>query len=690
MGYISVKKMRWMFVGFFLALAIPSAILSHQAHQQMRWQVIHQYQKDAERLVAQLDAQLSDAIQKEEQRSDTEYTFFVLAGTPEARFIQRSELSKFPVESPLGGVIGYFQIDENGSFSSPILPSAHVQSEVQPRLYGISRDENLLRTRLEKKVKKILLENTVVDVSAMEKGVADTAFNYAQENEQQTLNDSVVVEEDESNDVLASEESIEVTGSRIKRNELLAQEERATEKAKKDADSEKKQLNNDYFAQRLKTKKAEKIQSLDELSNSDSNSDTARRSRKESNYSPQQSLYEEKTSRPVQREQIEIKLFESEIEPFRFERLESGHFVMYRQVWRNSKRLIQGAIFSSEEFISDNIIPAFEASSLYPLASLKVGFGTESIGQYNQPNEGRYSRTRRGSGEDIANLRLSEPFSQLTLDFRLIDIPVGPAAAFVNLVTACLMLVLIVGSWMLYRLAVRQSSLVEQQQDFVSSVSHELKTPLTSIRMYGEILKQGWVTEEKRNEYYDYIYTESERLSRLISNVLQISKVNHNALDIELQPVSVNELANMMGSKLDSQVSQSDFELNISVDTQIATAEINVDTDAFVQILINLVDNSIKYAASASDKRLEVKFIADSNNQVLVSVRDYGPGIAKNQLKQVFELFYRSGSEMTREVSGTGIGLALVKQLTIAMGAKIEAVNHQTGVEFKISFKLVK
>ena len=689
MRRVSLTQMRWGFLAFFLALAIPATLLSLKAHQQIRWQIIHQYQKEAERLVARIDTQIGDAIRKEELRSDTDYTFFVLAGTPESRFIQRSELSKFPVESPLGGIIGYFQIDENGSFSTPILPSEHVQSEVQPRLYGISQAENQKRKMLEKQVQQILFDNRLVDVSEL-KATSKTEETIGAANKKSGSEESVAVERSINqtstlNDDLQSDETVVVTGSRMKREQVddALQEKKSQAKvAEKQAVAPKSRQPSNYLAEQLKSKQTKGYsQSADE-----NDLLTKRRSRKESNYSPQQSLYEQESSRPVERDKIEIKLFESEIEPFRFERLESGHFVAYRQVWQNSTRLIQGAVFSAEDFVNDAVLPSYKASSLFAVAGMSVRYGQQTVSSFGTPAASYSNNTWLDELDAIASIKLSAPFDQLALEFRLVEAPTGSATGFVNLVTVCLLIVLTFGIWLLYRLAIKQADLVEQQQDFVSSVSHELKTPLTSIRMYGEILREGWVNDEKRKEYYDYIYTESERLSRLISNVLQISKVNHNALDLELLPVSVAELANMMKSKLDSQVAQSAFSMNISVAPELKATVIQVDSDALLQVMINLVDNSIKYANKADLKQIDIDFQVSRRRDVIISIRDYGPGIAKDQLNKIFELFYRCGSEMTREVQGTGIGLALVRELTTAMNAKIEAINHQPGVEFKIRF----
>jgi signal transduction histidine kinase len=208
--------------------------------------------------------------------------------------------------------------------------------------------------------------------------------------------------------------------------------------------------------------------------------------------------------------------------------------------------------------------------------------------------------------------------------------------------------------------------------------------------MYGEILKQGWMSDEKRDEYYDYIYNEAERLSRLINNVLQISKVNRNQLDLELKSVMIGELVDLVKSKIDSQIKQSDFTLNIMIDSEmeneLEAASLDVDKDAYVQIMINLVDNAIKYSANADIKQIDFKVSQNKGKKICFSIRDYGPGIAKNEMRKIFEPFYRSGDELTRECQGTGIGLALVSELAGAMNAKVEVVNHSQGVEFMVYF----
>jgi signal transduction histidine kinase len=139
--------------------------------------------------------------------------------------------------------------------------------------------------------------------------------------------------------------------------------------------------------------------------------------------------------------------------------------------------------------------------------------------------------------------------------------------------------------------------------------------------------------------------------------------------------------------KLASQVEQAGFELVLtdSVDPQ---ASVLVDRDAFVQVMINLVDNAIKFAGDAQQRKIDIDAKREGES-IHIGVRDYGPGVEKGQMEKIFHLFYRGENELTRKSTGTGIGLALVKQLVQAMGGDVEVVNRQPGAEFRLSFPAV-
>jgi signal transduction histidine kinase len=250
-------------------------------------------------------------------------------------------------------------------------------------------------------------------------------------------------------------------------------------------------------------------------------------------------------------------------------------------------------------------------------------------------------------------------------------------------VSVVLAAVLLGGFFVMYRFGMRQITLRGQQQDFVSAVSHELKTPLTSIRMYGEMLQAGWAGEDKKRTYYTYIAEESERLSRLIENVLALARMNRGDARLELVSATVGDLLDMVRSKVATALERAGFTLSVTVPDDLRAATLRVDRDAFAQIFINLVDNALKFAARAERKEIAIA-VRSEGRAVLFCVRDYGPGVPRGKMKKLFELFYRPEDELTRTTTGTGIGLGLVKQLATAMHASVDVRNCEPGAEFRL------
>jgi signal transduction histidine kinase len=384
---------------------------------------------------------------------------------------------------------------------------------------------------------------------------------------------------------------------------------------------------------------------------------------------------------------LRISTFESEIDPLEFSLLDSGHFVLFRNVWREGERFIQGLLVDQRTFVSGAIERTFHASPLSEMTNLIVGYRDDVIGFFPGPAYSGYPGSAGElQGALLYSSRLSAPLDGLELIFSVNQLPQGPGAAVLGWVTLVLAMVFAGGFITLYRLGLSQINLARQQQDFVSAVSHELKTPLTSIRMYGEMLKEGWADEDKRQDYYDFIHDESERLTRMITNVLQLAKITRNEPNFDLKPTNVGELMSNVESKIANQVERGGFALKFDRDAAADDATIEIDDDCFTQIIINLVDNAIKFSKGAEDKTIEISSRLSGDRQLQFAVRDFGPGIPKDQMKKIFRLFYRTESELTRETVGTGIGLAIVHQLATAMNGKVDVVNVEPGAEFRVSF----
>ena len=239
----------------------------------------------------------------------------------------------------------------------------------------------------------------------------------------------------------------------------------------------------------------------------------------------------------------------------------------------------------------------------------------------------------------------------------------------VNLTLSLLMAVAVMGGIILaLRTASREMKLSQMKTDFVSNVSHELRTPLSSIRVFGEFLKLGRVREqEKIREYGEYIETESRRLTQLINNILDFSRIESDRKVYHFERANLEELVAATLKTFDVQLRQ--HNISIRVETPASPLPpVMIDTDAVAQALMNLLDNAVKYSGAA--KEIEVK-LARRDGFAVVSVRDYGIGIAREEIGKIFEKFYRVSTGLVHDVKGSGLGLSLVKHIAKAHRGRV-------------------
>ncbi len=292
---------------------------------------------------------------------------------------------------------------------------------------------------------------------------------------------------------------------------------------------------------------------------------------------------------------------------------------------------------------------------------------------------------RASTGTLLYQHRLPPPLQDLQVALTVDSLPAGAGKQVVWLSSAVLTLILLGGFWLIERTARRQFDLLARQQNFVAAVSHELKTPLTAIRMYAEMLQQGWASPDKARSHAGIILSESERLSRLINQVLLLARVSRRPDALHLHTLEIGPLFETLRPSLEALAKAQSFNLHCAVDANAAGSSIAVDPDALQQILINLLDNAIKFSRPAGATEVHLR-VTDAQGAIAWSVRDFGPGIPKNQMRKVFEPFYRGENELTRRTSGTGIGLTLVAQLAKAMRATIRIENANPGTEVVLSF----
>ncbi len=223
------------------------------------------------------------------------------------------------------------------------------------------------------------------------------------------------------------------------------------------------------------------------------------------------------------------------------------------------------------------------------------------------------------------------------------------------------------GAWLLWRSLHREMQLADIRSQFVSSVSHELKTPLTAIRMYAETLQMGRSRDPAMaEEYLDTIVSECGRLSRLVDNVLLFSKIEQGKKVYRFRPVTLSAAISDAARTLSYPLAQHGFELRMSLDEEIPP--VRADRDSIEQAVLNLLSNAMKY--SGESRQIDLR-LSRQNGDALIQVTDYGLGIAPEEQSRIFEKYYRAPSRENQSIPGTGLGLALVSQIVKAHGGRV-------------------
>lgn len=215
------------------------------------------------------------------------------------------------------------------------------------------------------------------------------------------------------------------------------------------------------------------------------------------------------------------------------------------------------------------------------------------------------------------------------------------------------------GGILLTRLAFQTMKDARQKTSFVSSVSHELKTPLTSIRMYAELLKSKRIKDESKVQtYLSVIVSESGRLTRLINNVLDFGKLEQGKKSYQYKVFELDRFLSKIIAAHRIRIRNQGLEIITQWGTGPYT--VRTDPDALDQVVLNLIDNALKYAGSGAFIKFVLKH---SDGGILLSICDDGPGISKTQQDRIFEKFYRGDNSLTADQPGSGLGLSIARQI---------------------------
>jgi signal transduction histidine kinase len=309
--------------------------------------------------------------------------------------------------------------------------------------------------------------------------------------------------------------------------------------------------------------------------------------------------------------------------------------------------------------------PAVEKTSPEPLLLANVA---QKIGPVSMPDAADFevkfyltSRAQMLAGER----RREQLFGALTL------------GALLAALTGCF------AAWRSFH---RQLQLNEMKSNFVSSVSHELRAPIASVRLMAENLELGKIPESQRqNEYFRFIVQECRRLSSLIENVLDFSRIEQNRKQYDFEPMDLIALARQTVKLMEPYAAEKNVKL-ATADLPVA-AELNADGRALQQALVNLIDNAIKHSPAGEAVTVGIELKASSPATLNLWVSDRGAGIPSGEHAKIFERFYRRGSELRRETQGVGIGLSIVKHIVEAHGGTI-SVQSEPGKGSRFTIEL--
>lgn len=235
-------------------------------------------------------------------------------------------------------------------------------------------------------------------------------------------------------------------------------------------------------------------------------------------------------------------------------------------------------------------------------------------------------------------------------------------------IIGALSVVLAGGIWLTFWNVNREMLLAKTKSDFVANVSHELRTPLALIRLYAETLEMGRLTNpEKYEEYYRIIRKESERLTALINNILDFSRIEAGKKEYEFRETDLAELVRATMDSYRYQIEQNGFSYEEKIAGPLPT--LRVDREAIARSLVNLVNNALKYS---KDEKFVAVSVYPTNGCVKVEVEDRGIGIPRGEHSKIFEKFYRVGDPLVHNTKGSGLGLSLVRHIAQAHGGDVE------------------
>ncbi len=632
-----MKRFKRIIFVFFAAISVPLAFVVWQTYAGLEREERGQLEFFSEALFDRMEKELAYLVQQEEDRTVDEYQYYLAQPSVDEQIPQqRSPLSERVYKNY---ILGYLQNNPDGSFQTPLVADVgRIPEEKKGVVLQLKEANNIFNDK--KYSLPVQKSSGKMDMESV------TSESPAEDKSRNTFSERFI-----TRSKAASEKTY--LGKKSQRIEEISAEQALNVTSEDDVFRQSSPVTGSKApsppAAGLALPKSKEERSA---------------KREQVTYGSVLSDLSEQDN--LQAEQ-QIK-FQAEVAPFQSVSIKDDQMYIFRRIAINNQIYRQGLILLVEPLLQHLVDSHYIKQPLASYTQLQLQ--RRDQGQTRTIVKAGVSGV---SGHFIADRIFPAPFDFLSVTLSAKEIPPSPARGTLRGALVVLGSCILLGLFAIYQSARTIVEMSERRSQFVSSVTHELKTPLTNIRMYIEMLEQGIAsTPEREQEYLSILSSESSRLSGLINNVLELSKLERKQRHFNMKQGQIAdtlaEVEGIMGQKL----KQDGFTMDIQAPD---IPLLSYDREALIQICINLIENSVKFGRMSAQKHIAIK--ADTTDQhVRITVSDSGPGIPKKDLKQIFDEFYRVDNDLTRMTGGTGIGLALVKKLITGMGGSAHAANN--------------
>lgn len=647
-----MKRLRVLILVFVIALAVPLGYLVFRTHRSLEQEETAELRFFANTLFDQMEQELAALVQREERRPVDDYlpsSAPVGSGLGEA---PRTPLAQAAAEPY---ILGYLQNNPDGSFSTPFAEGGGAVAQDQVTLVGRLEDVNRIFNT------KRTMQPESSDRQAVETVQKKTPIEHK---------DGAVKKDDESAkkaegagfadkylDVSRSAKQKAYLGQAEKRVEQISPQQAMNLAQRDEQQRAGGQKTKTGVLAELQTESGGKADALDAAMLSTPSAPAVA------------SLVPPRSTLPHPTMPISVEDgLRVEVDPLQSVHIDNGQVLLFRRIVIGNQVYRQGMVIRVGDLLKQLKNTHFTGQPMARFTSLTL----------TSVNGGRET-ARVQEGPPVTHPRFSlersfpRPFSFVRATLTCEVIPRSPGRATLHVMVAVLAAVILLGLLAIYHSARVVTDLSERRTGFVSSVTHELKTPLTNIRMYIEMLEHGIASDPEREmEYYRILGSESARLSRLINNVLEFSKLEKRQRQLDLREGALEEVFAEVRDAMQERLRQEGFTLTVE---NLLDRPFRYDREVMVQVLINLIENGVKFGKGAPQREISVR-VRPEGDRVVIRVSDTGPGIPRHALKKIFDDFYRVDNDLTRTTKGTGIGLALVKRFVEAMGGRVSAANN--------------